>query len=108
MKKLTKSECAKLGGLALHKKYNLSGENNPNWRGGIANVDRYRYKKAHKLKHPEKVRAREAVHRAVKSGKLIKEPCVKCGNKVSFAHHTNYLKPLKVLWLCRKHHQLEH
>lgn len=100
---MTRKESARIGGLALHEKYDFSGENNPNWRGGISK-DNYRYKKLRKQKYPEKVKAGEVVHRAIKSGKLKRCKCEVCGNKNSFAHHDDYLKQLDVKWLCRKHH----
>ena len=54
---------------------------------------------------PTPYRAREAVKRAVKSGKLIKQPCELCGNEPTQAHHDDYAKPLDVRWLCVPHHQ---
>jgi len=52
--------------------------------------------------------ARSKVQKAVLSGKLIKTPCIKCGDSLSEGHHTDYSKPLEVLWLCRKHHMEMH
>lgn len=48
------------------------------------------------------------VSTAVKCGKLIPLPCVKCGNVKVHAHHPDYSKPLKVIWLCSLHHQELH
>jgi hypothetical protein len=50
----------------------------------------------------------EKVHRAVASGKLVKQPCEVCGNPNSAAHHEDYSKPLDVKWLCQKHHMERH
>lgn len=98
---------AKNGGIALHKKHTYRGEDNPNWKGGISS-NNYHYKKIQIARYPERVKARNAVSRALKSGRLIKKPCVKCGDNKSFAHHTDYSKPLDVVWLCRTHHRAEH
>ena len=58
-------------------------------------------------KNPEKIKAYKKVLHAVKTGKLIRKPCVKCGQKAQ-AHHEDYSKPLIVKWLCPKHHSYEH
>lgn len=52
---------------------------------------------------PNKDQARIATARAERMGELVRKPCQKCGGK-SEAHHSDYSKPLKILWLCRKHH----
>lgn len=44
------------------------------------------------------------VGNALRSGKLVKEPCETCGEKDSHGHHDDYAKPLEVRWLCSKHH----
>lgn len=63
----------------------------------------------HRLKFPEKTKARTAVSRAVRSGRLIKEPCINCGEVKVDGHHENYSRYLDVIWFCRachhKHHQ---
>lgn len=43
----------------------------------------------------------------LRRGKLIKQPCIVCGDEDSQMHHADYDKPLDVIWYCRKHH-LEH
>lgn len=88
------------------------GENNGNWKGGISK-NNYHYKKIAKQRHPKKVRAREAVFSALRSGKLHKpnhcEDCKKrfSKNKIE-GHHEDYDKPLEVIWLCRKCHRKLH
>lgn len=42
------------------------------------------------------------------NGRLIKQPCEKCGNTEVDAHHDDYEKPLEVRWLCKKHHAEHH
>ena len=94
-------------GKLLHEKYNFYGKDNPNWKGGIS-TNHYHYKKIQKKRYPEKIKAREKVHYAVKTGRLIKGKCEFCNEIKTFAHHEDYLKPLEVKWLCRKHHRAEH
>lgn len=43
-----------------------------------------------------------------KARSLEREPCEVCGEDPAEAHHTDYLKPLDVMWLCRKHHNEWH
>lgn len=66
-------------------------------------------KKRKKLKqnYPEKIKARDAVNNAIKSGALVKLPCKICGStKKIEAHHESYKedKWLNVRWLCSNHH----
>jgi hypothetical protein len=63
------------------------------------------YSKAHKTREHHK--ARWQVSRAIKSGRLIRQPCEVCGDIRVDAHHDDYSKPLNVRWLCRTHH-IEH
>lgn len=55
-----------------------------------------------------KQRAREAVSRAVAAGRLVRQPCEKCGGSRVQAHHDDYSKPLDVRWLCPKDHNELH
>ena len=87
-----------------HKNGELSGNKNPNWKNGISK-NHYHYKKLQVKRYPEKNKARQAVCRAVKSGKLIREPCQVCGDARVHAHHEDYSKPLEIQWFCRKHHR---
>jgi len=81
-----------------------SGEENANWKGGISQ-NHYHYKKLQYQRYPERVRAREAVKKALKSGKLERGSCFFCKSTAVQAHHEDYSKPLEVFWLCRKHHR---
>lgn len=63
-------------------------------------------KRASNAKHPERKNARSRVAYAVKTGKLIKQPCAVCGSLTVQAHHADYNKPLDVQWLCVKDHRI--
>jgi len=56
---------------------------------------------------PERKNAHSKVFRALKSGKIFKQPCFVCGN-VAEAHHPDYSRPLDVVWLCPSHHRQAH
>lgn len=48
---------------------------------------------------------RKRTRRAIKNGKLKILPCQTCGiTKRIQAHHTDYMKPLEVMWFCPLHH----
>lgn len=66
------------------------------------------YQRKRRSKHPEKSRAYLKVHRAIKDGSLKREPCEKCGDINTEAHHDDYLQPLNVTWLCFKCHRKHH
>lgn len=51
-----------------------------------------------------KYMAHLAVRRALVSGSLEKQRCEVCGHDAVDAHHDRYDEPLKVRWLCRRHH----
>jgi len=59
-------------------------------------------------KNKNKIAAWNAVYYALKTGKLIKEPCEICGSDDSKAHHDDYTKRLEVRWLCGIHHSEWH
>jgi hypothetical protein len=80
-----------------------SGENNPSWRGGISS-ESYRYTKQFRSKHPERHTAHCQVRKAIRSGRLTRQPCEVCGCEKVEAHHEDYGQPLNVIWLCRTHH----
>jgi ribosomal protein S27AE len=57
-------------------------------------------------KNKLKIRARIELYYAVKKG-IIQKPldCSQCGHSGYIeAHHTDYKKPLDVIWLCKKCH----
>lgn len=69
-----------------------------------------RYKKIaecvrnYRKNNPLANKARIIVFSKKRNGTLIQKPCMVCGNKKSEAHHEDYTKPLKIKWLCKKHH----
>lgn len=53
-------------------------------------------------------RANTAVERAVKAKKIESCPCIICKAPKAHAHHSDYNKPLDVMWLCPTHHKAWH
>lgn len=66
------------------------------------------YQRKRRASFKGKNRARQAVSNALRDGRLTRQNCEKCGNEKSQAHHPDYRSPLRVMWLCRTHHLLEH
>ena len=67
------------------------------------------YRDQQKADFPNKYRANTAVAHAKRSGLLIPEPCETCGTEdYIHGHHDDYLKPLKIRWLCAAHHHQWH
>jgi translation elongation factor EF-G len=54
--------------------------------------------------------AKNAVRHALKTGRLVKEPCFACGSEESVAHHSSYARDMRlvVTWLCTPHHNEIH
>lgn len=54
--------------------------------------------------------ARQYVRTAIKTGKMKKpDVCAWCGRSGQLeGHHTDYAKPLEVLWLCKSCHRTLH
>lgn len=67
-----------------------------------------KYEKNHRKNQPHKVRARQILRDAIRSGKMKRGTCLVCGEINAQAHHIDYSKPFEVIWLCRKHHAEEH
>ena len=55
-----------------------------------------------------RVLAHTSVARAIRNGSLVRQPCVRCGEAKSLAHHEDYDKPLEVVWLCQPCHKQRH
>jgi hypothetical protein len=61
--------------------------------------------------NPSKAKARDKVGYALRSGKLRRGPCCRCGTVPAQAHHHLGYDPehwLDVIWLCRECHVREH
>jgi hypothetical protein len=90
------------------------------------NIEKYREYDRERAKNSERQQARieinrawrnedkrrakchNAVARAIKSGELVRIPCVRCGDVNSLAHHEDYDKPLEVIWFCQPCHKERH
>ena len=55
-----------------------------------------------------KHKARRKVRHEIQMGRMVRQPCERCGEVLSQAHHDDYSKPLDVRWLCRLHHREHH
>ncbi|MCA9340281.1 MAG: hypothetical protein KDA17_05185 [Candidatus Saccharibacteria bacterium] len=54
--------------------------------------------------NPEKTHAQIILKDAVRSGKVLRQPCIICGNPKTHGHHVAYDLPFAVSWVCRQHH----
>ncbi len=60
-------------------------------------------------RNPLKRLACQIVQEALRTGRLEKQPCEKCGSTIRVhGHHDDYYKPLEVRWLCPKCHKEFH
>lgn len=55
-----------------------------------------------------RMQASGEVQKAIRSGALVKGLCQVCGADRVEAHHTDYSRPLEVVWLCPRHHRERH
>lgn len=80
------------------------------WRNtavGKESQKRYGIKRYSTPEGELKRKARWVINYAVKTRRVIKQPCV-CGATNTVAHHEDYTKPLAVEWFCNTHHQQLH
>ena len=68
----------------------------------------YAISKAWRQEDKRRMQCHRAVYKAVKSGKLVRQNCERCGNEKSLAHHEDYDQPLMVNWLCQSCHKQRH
>lgn len=64
--------------------------------------------RAWRAEDARRVRAHNAVARAIRAGELVRQPCCRCADAKSVAHHEDYDKPLEVMWLCQPCHKQRH
>lgn len=61
----------------------------------------------HKNIPKERIVAMHKVSNALRDGRIKKEPCSICGSNINIqAHHSDYSKPLDVVWLCFRCHRI--
>ena len=58
--------------------------------------------------HRPRFIARWTLRNAIQLGHVKRQPCRDCGKPRAEGHHTDYNKPLDVIWLCRLCHIAEH
>ena len=64
--------------------------------------------KAWRAEDRRRTAAHNAVARAIAKGLLVRQPCERCGNEKSIAHHDDYDRKLDVMWLCQPCHKQRH
>ena len=64
--------------------------------------------KKQRKKNPLRTKACNIVNKAIQKGKIKKESCFICDSFSTEAHHPDYSKPLKIIWLCKKCHSELH
>jgi hypothetical protein len=64
--------------------------------------------KAWRAEDKRRCAAHNAVARAIKSGSLVRNKCIRCSEPKTVAHHEDYDKPLDVMWLCQPCHKTRH
>lgn len=68
------------------------------------------WRRAHGMSEEQrrKDKCRSYAHVYLRRGKLVRQDCVSCGSAQSQMHHSDYSKPLQVVWLCRPCHLALH
>ena len=103
------------------KREAIAATKSPDWKKKTQDIEAYRkaWREAHPgystakkkewySKHKDRLRVKDAVKYALRTGKLVKTPCQVCGELEVQGHHPDYSRPLDVVWLCRKHHHEIH
>ena len=58
--------------------------------------------------NPKATWAHSALRSALRRGLIERGRCEVCGEAQTDGHHPDYDRPMKVQWLCRKHHRELH
>lgn len=67
------------------------------------------YNETYRERWPGRQKARLTLYNAIRSGHIIRQPCIICGTAKAEAHHPDYSKALEVIWLCMPcHKELHH
>src|SRR3990167_9749583 len=70
------------------------------------------YRRAYRLANRNNVitkdKCRSKLKRAVQLGTVKRLPCTYCGARKVQAHHSDYQKPLQVIWMCHLCHKKAH
>jgi hypothetical protein len=61
-----------------------------------------------RTRNPEKTLAHKLVFLEIRARRMKRKCCEICRNPKSEAYHDDYTKPLKVRWLCKRHHSEAH
>lgn len=96
-------ERAKEMARARAKKYLLKHTDDPEYRRKRREGDK-KWQQEHKSQRIYEKKATTAVSHAIRDGKLKKQPCEVCGERIAEAHHDDYNYPLVVRWLCKDCH----
>jgi hypothetical protein len=62
------------------------------------------YQRKYAKANPEKIKAHNALGHAIRSGKITRGPCAKCGDPKTEKHHPDYSKPLVAVDMCHLDH----
>jgi hypothetical protein len=69
---------------------------------------RFEQQRRQRKLNPVQYHCRIITSNAMSHGILVRKPCRVCGVMRAEAHHDDYYNPLRVDWLCPKHHRALH
>lgn len=101
-RKYTSSEKGRVVDTVAHRRYHQTENGKATLR---------RTQRTSRERWPEKHRARRLLNHAVQCGRLVRQPCEKCGKTPAQGHHHRGYDPehaLDVQWLCSSCHREEH
>ena len=62
----------------------------------------------YRANYPDRLKAVNKVNHEIAMGRLVRQPCERCGETNVQAHHDDYSEPLEVTWLCHSCHRKLH